>query len=108
VDAERLLRLRASPECHEFRAWLRDSDGISDDAVQDLLPGLRDRLGSVVRGRGVRAARFVVSSGAGLAAGDPTGTGVSVVDSFIIDRLLPRPGPLAWLALKYPSVFKGA
>jgi len=107
VDAERLLRLRASPECHEFRAWLRDSDGISDDAVEDLLAGLRDRLGSGTRSRSSCCA-FVVSSGVGLATGDPTGTGVSVVDSFVIDRLLPRPGPLAWLALKYPSVFKGA
>jgi hypothetical protein len=105
IDVDRLLELRSSADCREFRAWLRESDGLSNDAVRDLLPGLRDRLARAVRGRGGRAARFVVSTGVGLSTGDVTGTGASILDSFVLERLLPRPGPLAWLALTYPSVF---
>lgn len=107
VNVERLLDIRSSAEVREFRHWLRSSDGLSDDALKELLPGVRERLATAVRGRAGRAARFAVSTGAGLAAGDVSGTGVGAIDSFLLDRLLPRPGPLAWLSLTYPSVFEG-
>lgn len=105
VDVDRLLQLRESPECREMRAWLRQSDGLTDDQLREMLPGLREKMAHAIRGRIGRGARFVVSTGAGLAAGEPTGIAGSVLDTFILERLLPRPGPLAWLALRYPSIF---
>jgi hypothetical protein len=107
VDVERLLEVRAMPERQEFRAWLRETDGMQDDVLRDLLPGLRDRLAYAIRSKRGRATRFVVSTGTGLATGDVTGTGGGVIDSFLLERVLPRPGPLAWLALAYPSVLSG-
>ena len=106
IDVEKLIELRASEECIAFRNWLRTSDGLTSDEIEDLLPSLRDKFANAIRSRGGRLTRFMVSCGAG-AAGDVSGVSAGVLDSFVLDRLLPSPGPLAWLALTYPSVFNG-
>jgi hypothetical protein len=107
VDVEKLIELRESPACREFRAWLRGTDGVDDSGLREGLPDLRDRLAGAVRGKLGRGARFAVSTGAGVAAGNVIGTLAGGIDGFLIDRLLPRPGPMAWLAQHYPSLFEG-
>lgn len=105
VDVDHVLDLRASSECQEFRAWLRDADGLSDEDVAALLPHIRDRIGALARSGPGRAVRFLASSGIGLLAGDSTGITAGAIDAFLIERLLPTPGPMAWLAMNYPSIF---
>jgi hypothetical protein len=105
IDVDSLLELRASTECQDFRAWLREADRLSDESLKGLLPNVQDRMGALARSGPGRIVRFLASSGLGLAAGDPTGIAAGGIDAFLIERLLPSPGPMAWLADNYPSVF---
>src|ERR1039458_5248815 len=41
IDIERLLEIRNSAECMEFKRWLDDADSLTDEDIKTLLVGIR-------------------------------------------------------------------
>jgi hypothetical protein len=110
VDVDKLLKIRESAECRDFRGWLSSAEDITDAEIRNLSHGMRSKLGSLAGSFGGKAVRFAASTLAGLVpvAGLALGPVAGVVDSFLIDRLLPRSGIMAFVTEIYPSLFTSA
>jgi hypothetical protein len=104
LDVEKLLRARESPECAEFRSWLTTLDRASDEQIADMVRGLRRRLGSLVSSGPGKILRLAATTAIGL-LGIPLGVAAGTFDSFLIDRILPSSGVVAFLTKTYPSLF---
>lgn len=109
IDVETLLQIRASDECRALRLWLRQTDGRSDGELRDSFHAVREALARCIGSRRGRAARFAVSGGLSFipGAGLIAGPAASAVDTFLIDRVVGKPGPYSFLSHDYPSIFKG-
>lgn len=110
VDVDQLLKLRESPECQDFRTWMRRLENASDAEISEMVASLRNRVGVMLKSTTGKALRFVTTSAAGFvpSAGPIVGIGLSAIDTFLIDRLFPLAGPLAFLTKNYPSLFETA
>jgi len=104
IKTDKLLRLRDSAECREFRDWLSGAGSASDAEIRDRVRSWNARLGTLVSGQVGRTLRFLTTFGLGL-INLPTGAAASVFDSFLLDRLLPRSGIAAFVGDSYPSLF---
>jgi len=100
IDLERILSIRASRECAEFREWLRDLGDVSDLDVRDRVASMRARLGGAVASAPGRAIRFL------LEMCDPSGGIASgALDAVVVNGMLGRPGPIAFLNDQLASIF---
>jgi hypothetical protein len=109
VDVNELLKIRDSDLCREFRQWLRTLDDATDQEIEDQLRSLREALSRAVRSPIGRTVRFLTTSGIGAVPviGYIVGPALSALDTFVLERLLPEPGPVSFLSSSYPSIFKG-
>jgi hypothetical protein len=110
LDVDRFLEVRKSPECRDFRAFLRSSDALTDKQLADATTTLRQRIGSWLKTGTGRTLRLLATTAAGMAvAGMPgaaIGAAASAVDSFVIETLLPSSGIVAFIGKQYPSIFE--
>jgi hypothetical protein len=108
VNLERLLTIRNTAELREFRSWLRTLDNVSDDEIADMLGSVRARVSEAVHSRVGKGVRFVVSTAAGLipVAGPIAGPVLSALDSFLLEKVIPEPGPVSFISTAYPSIFE--
>lgn len=107
IDVEKLLELRSKQEWREFRVWLRNIDTESDQQIAARFTDVRAQAAEMLQSTPGRAVRFLVTATAGLGGFIP-GAAVSAVDAFLMDRLLGRPGPAAFISRWYPSIFREA
>jgi hypothetical protein len=107
IDVERLLKARESAECLEFRAWLSKLEGMSDAQIAEMVGGIRNEVGSLIRSNGGKALRFAVTTAMGLihSVGIVARPVAGVVDSFLVERMFPSSGVFAFLTQTYPSLF---
>lgn len=107
IDVRKLLNLRDSDECKEFRKWLREVDSETDDEIQRRFDSLRGRAAEIVEGRTGHAVRFALTTGAGFIpiAGAVLGPAASAADTFLLEKLIGKPGPTVFLSKNYPSMF---
>jgi hypothetical protein len=99
IDAELLLKLRNSDEARSFRDWLHESPKLSNQEVEDLLGGWKERLGEALKTKNVKVLRWLASTGVGVA--EPvTGIGLSALDQFL-GRFLPGMGPIGFIVGDY-------
>ena len=105
VDMAKLIEITAGPEVREFRRWLRTSDSLTDRELADLVHPVRDALGKAIRSSAAKAVRFAASTGVGLVL-PPAGVGLSALDAFLVDELVPPPGSTAFLSRLSRSVFQ--
>jgi len=108
VDLEKLLKVRESSECQEFRKWLANLNELSDDQITEVVREFRSKIGTLLQSGVGKVFRFVVAAGIGAipGAGIALGPALGAVDMFLLERLFPRPGYLAFLTQTYPSLFK--
>jgi hypothetical protein len=108
IDAHRLLEIRSTPECRAFREWLHSTDSQSVDEIEERFKGLREKLGEAYHGKLGKAVRLGVTSGIGLipVVGTVAGLGASLLDTFLLDKVVPQPGPTSFLSHLYPSIFE--
>lgn len=104
----RFLEVRASPECREFRVWLSSSRTATDREISDQVNTLRERLSPFVQSSLGKALRIVVSTGVGSipGVGSALGLALSLVDSFLVEKVFPARGPTLFLSRLYPSLFR--
>jgi len=110
INIDKLLAVRESSECREFRSWLRTLDENTDREIEDRVNGLRARVSEVFQSGTGRVIRFAAVTGSGFVpvAGLPLSLGLGALDSFALDRILGDPGPSAFLSTKYKSLFDGS
>lgn len=108
VDVHKLLEIRQSRECQEFREWLRNTDTASDAEIQEMVTGLNARLSSIFHGRVSRTIRFLLGAATDFVSGVPPGSGLAtgILDSFLFEKVIPRKGPVVFINNLYPSIFK--
>jgi hypothetical protein len=107
VDLPRLLEVTMTPEAGEFRRWLRGIDSFTNKELADAFHPLKDALGAAVRSRAGKVVRLATTTGVGVLV-PPAGIGLGVLDTFLTEKILPGPGPTAFLSRLYPSIFEGA
>lgn len=109
IDIERLLDLRNSDECRDFRKWLRDIDSETDREIEERFASVRERLAKITHTKTARVIRFMVENGVSAipGLGIIAGPVMSLSDTFIIEKLVGRPGPVSFLSSQYPSIFSG-
>jgi hypothetical protein len=107
IDVDALLKTRNSSECREFREWLCTLPDVSDSDIRKMVAGVRNKAASLVSSVAGRVVRFAATTGIGLipGAGLIAGPAVGAIDSFLVDRVLPRSGVVAFLTETYPSLF---
>ncbi|HEY6466507.1 MAG TPA: hypothetical protein VIY69_10985 [Candidatus Acidoferrales bacterium] len=110
IEVEKLLKARESSECREFRAWLGKLDDRSDAEVEQMIGGIRNQIGSVIRTEPGKAIRLAVTTALGLIPpiGAVVGVAAGAVDSFLLERVFASSGVFAFLAKVYPSLFDPA
>ncbi len=108
IDVERLLALRNDRECRDFREFLRNVSGESDEEIQERFVSIHEDLAAITHTRTARATRFVVTNGVSLVpgAGLVLGPAAAAADKLIFDGLIGSPGPVSFIGRKYPSIFR--
>ncbi len=87
INMSQLLEIRQSDESRRFREWLRSTDQQSDEQIREQFHPVREKLKGFYRS----------GAGAGI---------TSVLDTFVLERVIPQPGPTSFLSNLYPSIFK--
>jgi hypothetical protein len=105
VDLAQLLEITAGPEVEEFRRWLRGIDSSSDEDLENMLHPVRDALRKAVRSPAGKAVRLTTTTGVGVVL-PPVGMLLSVLDTFLVEKVIPAPGPTAFLSELFPSIFR--
>lgn len=110
IDVETLLKARESPECQAFRAWLSKLEDTSDSQIADMVLGIRNKIGTMIRTDIGKTMRFAATTAAGLIPGIGlvAGPAAGIIDTFLAEQVFPSSGVLAFLADIYPSLFVSA
>lgn len=108
VSIEKLLEVRKSQELKLFREWLRKIDDANDSEVVEQLNSIRSKLGVFAQGDGGKASRLAISTLAGFVpvVGAFAGLGFGAVDAFLLEKILPYSGVVAFVDKLYPSIFQ--
>ncbi len=108
IDVEQFLKIRDTDECRLFRNWLANTDSIDDKSLAELLNGVRSKAASFITSKTGKAIRLGVNTGLGFIPGYGMFAALAegVVDTFLLDKLLPSSGILTFLNNDMPSIFK--
>jgi hypothetical protein len=108
VDVDKLLEARNLPEAHALRTWLRTVDALDDAEIRESFHAVQEALARAVHSTGGKVARFAITTAASLLPGGGLiSTGLSALDTFLVDEVISRPGPYSFLADTWPSLFTG-
>ncbi len=110
VNLARLIEIVQSDEVRAFRVWLRGIDSVSDAEIHDAIRKLRETVRAALQSKRGKTMRMCVSAGLSLipGAGPIVGTAATAVDALVIDNLVSKPGPTAFVSHLYPSIFNEA
>jgi hypothetical protein len=113
IDLIKLLEIRESKECQEFRDWLWRQESVDRAELKDRLNSLSQRFSDFRTSGSGKLFSILLSNGLGIIVGlqDPiagaaTSLGLSAIDSFLLDKILPRSGALTFINNKIPSIYK--
>jgi hypothetical protein len=106
IKVKKLLEIRESVECREFRVWLSSTDQMNDAELKRLLKGVRARAASLIASPAGKVTRLAVNTALGLTAGYGTLMALAegALDSFLLEKLLPSAGALSFLSQSIPSI----
>jgi hypothetical protein len=108
VNIEKLLEVRKSQELKIFREWLREIDDVSDSEIIEQLNDIRSKLGVFAQGDTGKASRLAISTLVGFVpvVGTLAGLGLGAIDTFLLEKVLPYSGVVAFVDKLYPSIFQ--
>jgi len=107
LNIERFAKIRASSEAREFRDWLANIGSATDAEIHEKVAGFKNTISIFFSRPSVKTIKILALAAAGFAphAAIPV-TALSLLDSFLLDRLLPRSGIAAFVNELYPSIFE--
>lgn len=106
IDVGKLLKVRESKECREFREWLRTTDSLTEEEIAAMVNSLRAKVLTAVGGNAGKVVRFVVSAGLGAVLNPIAGVAIDGVDSFVLDAIIKKPGPVSFINNALPKLYK--
>lgn len=108
VDADKLLEVRDSAECREFRTWLSTIDYASDTEIRERMGSLQARLSTLAHTKLGRGMRFITITGIRFipVVGSALAPVLGGLDRFLLEKLFPHSGPASFINNLYPSIFK--
>lgn len=101
----RLLKIRESRECVEFRNWLWSTNPIADNELQERVKSLLSKLSLGYSSKTGKNIRWFATNALGIAV-PPVGMAFSALDHFIIQKILNEEGIITFLGKTYPSIFR--
>ena len=108
VDMNRLIAATQTPECQAFRNWLKTVASATDEEIKEQLHPVQERIGAAIHGTSGRVVRFIATNGVGMIPGIGTlaGAAASALDAFLLERVIPQPGPTSFISRLYPPIFE--
>lgn len=108
VNVDRLLDARETEELREFRHWLRTLDAASDEEIAERVASVRAKVSGAVHSDAGKVVRFLTTTGVGLVPGVGAVAGIALgaADQFLLEKLLPEPGPVSFIGSTYRSIFE--
>lgn len=108
VSISKVLQIRDTSECREFREWLYSTDSLTDKEITDRFGSLKEKLLLLANGNAGKTVRWLANTTCVLLpdGGVFTGPAAGLLDAFLIEKILPKPGPISFLSKLYPSIFK--
>ena len=108
VNVENLLKIRSTKECREFREWLPSIESSSSKEISKRLNSIQSKLSPLLYGKKSKTIRFLLCTGISqLLAGNPIpGVTLGLLDSFLIEKIFPYSGPIAFINRLYPTIFE--
>lgn len=109
IDVDKLLKVRDSSEAREFRDWLGTIGRADEKEIEEHVDGFRVKVGLAIGGKRGRLVRCLLTAGLSLVPGQGVhGLALTLLDQFLLDKMLPRSGVAAFVHELYPSIFKGS
>jgi hypothetical protein len=109
INVDKLLKVRESTEAREFREWLGSIGNAHEKEIKERVEGLRVKVGLAISGTVGKVVRCLVTSGLGFVPGQEVhALALTLVDQFLLDKLLPRSGVAAFVHELYPSIFRSS
>jgi hypothetical protein len=108
IDIEKLLEVRKSQELTIFKEWLRKIDTVTDSEIVEMLRDIRSKLGIFAQSDSGKFLRLLTSTLAGTVpiVGTVAGLSLGAVDTFLVEKILPYRGVVAFVDKLYPSIFQ--
>lgn len=107
IDIDRLLKVRESNECKEFRCWLWSIESETDEEIKEHVNAFREKIGEFYRSPLGKTIRWITGVGTGLIpiAGFAISASLGAIDTFLLEKLIPNKGALVFLNQKLPSIY---
>lgn len=102
---KKLLKIRQTKECEEFRKWLWNSGNFSEKEIQDRVRSLRGIFGNFLDSGSGKTIRFGSSTVIGM-INPIMGLGLSVVDTFLLDKFFKKDGISVFINKQYPRLYE--
>lgn len=108
IDIVKLLDIRESKACHDFRTWLWSQESIDEEELKERLNSFRQKFTDFFKTGKGKAISWLASSGIGFVplVGSAVGTITSFYDKFLAKEVLPHQGALTFINNKLPSIYK--
>ena len=106
IDIEKLLKIRNSKDCTEFREWLSTIDKYTDKDIHDQFNNYKSKLQNLATTTEGKAFRFFVSGVIGFTASPLAGVAYGLIDTYILDKILPRKGYISFIHNDFPTIYK--
>jgi len=107
INIDKFLKVRNSEECRDFREWIANIGTSTDEEIKERTLSLKTKLSSALHSPIGGTIRFLATSALGLVgASEAVNLGVDALDSFLLDRILPKRGIATFIHRMYPSIFE--
>ncbi len=108
IDLKRLLDLRQTDECKQFRHWLRSVDSLSDEDLRQAVAGVKQRLATMATGTIGKTLRWAATNGLSFVPviGPLLGPAADLLDTFLVERFFRTTGPTVFLGRQFPTIFR--
>lgn len=108
INIEKFLKILHSHELKEFRSWLWAITDASDKEIEEALSTFRQKIGGFIRAPKGIFLRWLTGFGSGFipVAGPAISGAFGLMDSFLLEKVLPTKGAIVFLDTKMPSIFK--
>jgi hypothetical protein len=109
IKLDKILEIRNSSEIREFRHWIADAGESKDDDIKREVGAFRAKIGASFGTTTGKLLRLLVSTGIGAGAANPllamlTDAVASMADTFVVDSIVPKKGPVFFLRKQLPSI----
>jgi hypothetical protein len=109
IDVSKLLAVRESSACREFRRFLSTVIDMSDKDINEYFDNIKSKLSYFLQSPSAKICRFFATTAVGFIAGLPgvlAGTTSGAIDTFIVDKVFRRSCVLLFINNLYPAIFR--